>query len=76
MRAQLQKGEMVYINAGVMGLCVACLNVSLGVGAVPFIGFNNQIERKYLRDTFPEVSEYVLSCVQYLCVYCRDCNFS
>lgn len=57
MRAQLQKGEMVYINAGVMGLCVACLNVSLGVGAVPFIGFNNQIERKYLRDTFPELPE-------------------
>lgn len=56
MRAQLQNGETVYINAGVMGLCVACLNVALGVGAIPFIGFNNQTERKYLQDTFPEVN--------------------
>lgn len=54
-RGNIQKGESVYINAGIMGLCVACLNVALGAGARVFIGFNNQAEKKYLRDTFPEV---------------------
>lgn len=56
MRANLQKGETVYINAGVMGLCVACLNVALGAGAEVFIGFNNQSEKKYLKETFPKVN--------------------
>lgn len=45
----------MYINAGVMGVCLAALNVALGIGARVFIGFNNQVEKKYLRDTFPEV---------------------
>lgn len=54
-RGNLQRGESVYINAGIMGVCLAALNIALGIGAKVFVGFNNQVERKYLRDTFPEV---------------------
>ncbi len=55
-RGNLQERETVYINAGIMGLCVACLNVAIGIGAIPFIGYNNQNEKKYLQETIPEVS--------------------
>lgn len=59
-RANLQKGEAVYINAGIMGLCVACLNVALGVGAEVFIGFSGSTEKKYLKETFSEVHLNIL----------------
>lgn len=60
LRAKLQKNETIYVHAGISGLCVACLNVALGVEAKPFIGYNNQIEKNYLRDTFQSVS-YILT---------------
>ncbi|XP_065199624.1 fatty acid synthase-like isoform X2 [Planococcus citri] len=56
-RANLQRGESIYINAGIMGLCMSCAHVAIGLGAQVFIGFNNRDEKKYLRDTFPKLAD-------------------